>query len=32
LRATVEVALHHPEVGAEFREALTEIVRREQIS
>jgi UTP--glucose-1-phosphate uridylyltransferase len=32
LRATVEVALQHPEVGAEFREALTEIVRREQIS
>jgi UTP--glucose-1-phosphate uridylyltransferase len=32
LRATVEVALRHPEVGAEFREALTEIVRREGIT
>ena len=28
LRATVEVALQHPELGKGFREALTEIVRR----
>ncbi len=32
LRATVEVALRHPEVGADFRDALAEIVRREGIS
>ena len=32
LRATVEVALQHPELGKGFREALTEIVRREGIS
>ena len=32
LRATVEVALRHPELGAGFRAALTEIVRREGIS
>jgi UTP--glucose-1-phosphate uridylyltransferase len=31
LRATVEVALQHPELGKSFREALTEIVRREGI-
>jgi UTP--glucose-1-phosphate uridylyltransferase len=31
LRATVEVALQHPEVGKGFREALTDIVRREGI-
>jgi UTP--glucose-1-phosphate uridylyltransferase len=31
LRATVEVALAHPELGKPFREALTEIVRREGI-
>jgi UTP--glucose-1-phosphate uridylyltransferase len=31
LRATVEVALRHREVGPDFRAALTEIVRREQI-
>ena len=31
LRATVEVALQHPELGAPFREALAEIVRREGI-
>jgi UTP--glucose-1-phosphate uridylyltransferase len=29
LRATVEVALAHPELGPAFRQALTEIVRRE---
>jgi UTP--glucose-1-phosphate uridylyltransferase len=29
LRATVEVALGHPELGPAFRQALTEIVRRE---
>jgi UTP--glucose-1-phosphate uridylyltransferase len=32
LRATVEVALRHPELAGPFRSALTEIVRREQIS
>jgi len=32
LRATVEVALGHPELGPSFRAALTEIVRREGIS
>ena len=32
LRATVEVALQHPELGKGFREALTEIVRREGMS
>lgn len=32
LRATVEVALGHPELGPGFREALTEIVRREGIA
>ena len=32
LRATVEVALAHHELGPSFREVLTEIVRREQIS
>lgn len=32
LRATVEVALRHPTLGAPFREALTEIVRREGIT
>lgn len=31
LRATVEVALRHPELGDPFRSALTEICRREQI-
>ena len=31
LRATVELALEHPEVGAGFRAALTEICRREGI-
>jgi UTP--glucose-1-phosphate uridylyltransferase len=31
LRATVEVALQHPELGKGFREALTDIVRREGI-
>jgi UTP--glucose-1-phosphate uridylyltransferase len=31
LRATVEVALRHPELGAAFRESLAEICRREQI-
>ena len=31
LRATVEVALRHPELGKGFREALAEIVRREGI-
>ena len=29
LRATVEVALHHPELGAPFRSLLSEIARRE---
>jgi UTP--glucose-1-phosphate uridylyltransferase len=29
LRATIEVALGHPEVGRQFRDVLTEIVRRE---
>ena len=28
LRATVEVALQHPELGTGFRDVLTEIVRR----
>lgn len=32
LRATIEVALGHPELGAEFRQVLTEIVRREGIA
>lgn len=32
LRATVEVALQHPELGKGFREALTEIVRREGLA
>jgi len=32
LRATVEVALGHRELGKPFREALTEIVRREGIA
>jgi UTP--glucose-1-phosphate uridylyltransferase len=31
LRATVEVALHHHEVGKDFRDVLAEIVRREGI-
>jgi UTP--glucose-1-phosphate uridylyltransferase len=31
LRATVEVALHHPELGKPFRDVLGEIVRREGI-
>jgi UTP--glucose-1-phosphate uridylyltransferase len=31
LRATVEVALGHPELGGGFRQALAEIVRREGI-
>ena len=31
LRATVEVALRHPELGADFRAVLAEIVRREHI-
>jgi UTP--glucose-1-phosphate uridylyltransferase len=31
LRATVEVALHHDELGKPFRDVLTEIVRREGI-
>jgi UTP--glucose-1-phosphate uridylyltransferase len=31
LRATVEVALHHRELGADFRRVLTEIVRSEGI-
>ncbi len=31
LRATVEVALRHPELGKDFRGALAEIVRREGI-
>jgi UTP--glucose-1-phosphate uridylyltransferase len=32
LRATVEVALRHPELGPGFRDALAEIVRREGIA
>jgi UTP--glucose-1-phosphate uridylyltransferase len=32
LRATVEVALRHPEMAVPFRAALTEIVRREGIA
>ena len=32
LRATVEVALHHPELGPSFRAALQEIVRRERLA
>ena len=32
LRATVEVALRHPELGPSFRKVLTEIVRREGIA
>jgi UTP--glucose-1-phosphate uridylyltransferase len=31
LRATVEVGLHHPDLGPAFREALVEIVRRENL-
>jgi UTP--glucose-1-phosphate uridylyltransferase len=31
LRATVEVALRHPELGKPFRDVLGEIVRRESI-
>jgi UTP--glucose-1-phosphate uridylyltransferase len=31
LRATVEVALHHHELGKDFRDVLAEIVRREGI-
>ena len=31
LRATVEVALQHEELGKGFRDVLTEIVRREGI-
>jgi UTP--glucose-1-phosphate uridylyltransferase len=31
LRATVEVALQHDELGKPFRDMLTEIVRREGI-
>jgi UTP--glucose-1-phosphate uridylyltransferase len=31
LRATVEVALLHPELGKDFREVLADIVRREGI-
>ena len=31
LRATVEVALHHDELGKDFRDVLAEIVRREGI-
>ena len=31
LRATVEVALHHPDLGTAFRAVLTDIVRREGI-
>jgi UTP--glucose-1-phosphate uridylyltransferase len=32
LRATVEVALEHPDLGDSFRKVLTEIVRREGIA
>jgi UTP--glucose-1-phosphate uridylyltransferase len=32
LKATVELALEHPEVGAEFRAALIEICRREGLT
>jgi UTP--glucose-1-phosphate uridylyltransferase len=32
LKATVELALEHPEVGAEFRTALIEICRRENLT
>ncbi len=32
LRATVEVALGHPELGPGFRAALTDIVRRERLA
>jgi UTP--glucose-1-phosphate uridylyltransferase len=31
LRATVEVALQHEELGKDFRDVLAEIVRREGI-
>ena len=31
LRATVEVALHHDELGKDFRDVLAQIVRREGI-
>jgi UTP--glucose-1-phosphate uridylyltransferase len=31
LRATVEMALRHPELGSDFRQSLTEICRREGI-
>jgi UTP--glucose-1-phosphate uridylyltransferase len=31
LRATVEVALHHPDLGPDFREILRDIVKRESL-